>query len=286
MTNKPLNFASDLIATANPELAKKINKNNNLEEKKQGEETPNRASSAHHARFKNEIWHAVSTLNIFRYLTALLLMTIYSLPNINPEWQLMGKGVEEQQILISAIVLLVSAIGFTMLARSQATDFHLFLLAQFSLDLLLTTIIVHATGGIQSTYILLYFIIVTTGSVVLRRQRAIGLAAAATILLFCEHIYSVLTHSHLSHFTSLAVLGSSLLVSGWLVSNFARRLRHAELKTFAPGEETIEEFLTREEINALKTALEETNGNKTEAAELLGMTFRSFRYKLTKYGID
>jgi len=43
MTNKPLNFASDLIATANPELAKKINKNNNLEEKKQGEETPNRA---------------------------------------------------------------------------------------------------------------------------------------------------------------------------------------------------------------------------------------------------
>jgi two-component system response regulator PilR (NtrC family) len=35
----------------------------------------------------------------------------------------------------------------------------------------------------------------------------------------------------------------------------------------------------------LTAALESTNGNKTEAAKLLGMTFRSFRYKLTKYNL-
>ena len=32
-------------------------------------------------------------------------------------------------------------------------------------------------------------------------------------------------------------------------------------------------------------ALEKTNGNKTKAAELLGISFRAFRYRLKKLGI-
>lgn len=36
----------------------------------------------------------------------------------------------------------------------------------------------------------------------------------------------------------------------------------------------------------LLSALEKTNGIKTEAAKLLNLTFRSFRHKLKKYGID
>jgi two-component system response regulator PilR (NtrC family) len=36
----------------------------------------------------------------------------------------------------------------------------------------------------------------------------------------------------------------------------------------------------------LLKALEQTNGVKTEAAKLLNLTFRSFRHKLKKYGIE
>jgi two-component system response regulator PilR (NtrC family) len=32
-------------------------------------------------------------------------------------------------------------------------------------------------------------------------------------------------------------------------------------------------------------ALERTDGNRTDAAKLLGVSFRSIRYKLAKYGI-
>ena len=35
----------------------------------------------------------------------------------------------------------------------------------------------------------------------------------------------------------------------------------------------------------LKAALDQTGGNKTEAAKLLGLTFRSFRHKVSKFGI-
>lgn len=46
-------------------------------------------------------------------------------------------------------------------------------------------------------------------------------------------------------------------------------------------EKTVEAF----ERSAIQDALVRTNGVKKKAAELLGMTFRSLRYKLNKYGI-
>jgi two-component system response regulator PilR (NtrC family) len=55
---------------------------------------------------------------------------------------------------------------------------------------------------------------------------------------------------------------------------------------FVPGCEPLEEYLARIEKQALVDALTETNQNKTAAAKLLGMSFRSLRYKLDKFGIN
>ncbi len=55
---------------------------------------------------------------------------------------------------------------------------------------------------------------------------------------------------------------------------------------FMPGDEPIENYLERTEKQALLMALRRCNGRKTDAAKLLGMSFRSFRYKLTKYDIE
>jgi len=40
------------------------------------------------------------------------------------------------------------------------------------------------------------------------------------------------------------------------------------------------------EQHYLELALQRTSGNRTQAAELLGMSYRSFRYRLAKYGMD
>jgi two-component system response regulator PilR (NtrC family) len=39
------------------------------------------------------------------------------------------------------------------------------------------------------------------------------------------------------------------------------------------------------EKHLLQQALERTGGNRTSAAKLLNMSFRSFRYRLAKYGL-
>ena len=46
----------------------------------------------------------------------------------------------------------------------------------------------------------------------------------------------------------------------------------------------LEALLENAERMFLRKALEKTGGVKTDAAKLLGLTFRSFRHRLQKYG--
>ncbi len=62
--------------------------------------------------------------------------------------------------------------------------------------------------------------------------------------------------------------------------------RGASHTGFVPGGEPLEGYLARIEKQALIDALTQTSQNKTAAAKLLGMSFRSLRYKLDKFGID
>ncbi len=55
---------------------------------------------------------------------------------------------------------------------------------------------------------------------------------------------------------------------------------------YQPGDEPLEDYLAKIEKQALVDALERSGSNKTAAAKLLGMSFRSFRYKLDKYGLS
>ena len=67
-----------------------------------------------------------------------------------------------------------------------------------------------------------------------------------------------------------------------------------ELKEFAePGEapkvevgDEVEVYLDRVEKEAILEALEKTRFNRTAAAKLLGITFRSMRYRMERLGIN
>ena len=51
-------------------------------------------------------------------------------------------------------------------------------------------------------------------------------------------------------------------------------------------EQTLDTYIEDIEKKMLEDALEKARYNKTRAAELLGISFRSFRYKLKKFDID
>lgn len=51
-------------------------------------------------------------------------------------------------------------------------------------------------------------------------------------------------------------------------------------------EEGLEEYLCKQEKRLIMTALKQTDGNKTNAAKKLGMSFRSLRYRMSKLGLN
>ena len=52
------------------------------------------------------------------------------------------------------------------------------------------------------------------------------------------------------------------------------------------GSETLDDYLNRLERQSILEALQKTEGNRTAAARLLGVTFRSMRYRLERLGIE
>ena len=52
------------------------------------------------------------------------------------------------------------------------------------------------------------------------------------------------------------------------------------------GSETLDDYLNRLERQAILEALQKTEGNRTAAARLLGVTFRSMRYRMERLGIE
>lgn len=69
-----------------------------------------------------------------------------------------------------------------------------------------------------------------------------------------------------------------------LPSDLPSDLPHTLNKTtqFNIGQDNITDYLEKTEQDAIHSALEKTQGNKTKAAALLGISFRSLRHKLTK----
>lgn len=53
-----------------------------------------------------------------------------------------------------------------------------------------------------------------------------------------------------------------------------------------PGDRSLDDYMENVEKRILENALKDAKYNKTEAARRLGITFRSLRYKLDKYGIE
>jgi two-component system, NtrC family, response regulator PilR len=52
------------------------------------------------------------------------------------------------------------------------------------------------------------------------------------------------------------------------------------------GRTPLQDFLDRSERETLELALTQTRGNRTQAAKLLGITFRSMRYRLERLGME
>lgn len=81
---------------------------------------------------------------------------------------------------------------------------------------------------------------------------------------------------------------ATALSAGMLIDSDDLHLEPEEAggETVGRGSETLDDYLNRLERQAILEALQKTDGNRTAAARLLGVTFRSMRYRLERLGIE
>ena len=81
---------------------------------------------------------------------------------------------------------------------------------------------------------------------------------------------------------------ATALSSGDLIEGEDLHLEPEEMagESVGRGSETLDDYLNRLERQAILEALQKTEGNRTAAARMLGVTFRSMRYRLERLGID
>jgi len=301
--NKP---HSDLIAIANADLANRLKrraeknaktankasaasgKHSFIEDHSDQKERDTSQPTKSHSSFQDDAWRAIFALNLFRYALGLAFLVLITTHTIDDNWRFFTALTNPKIFFFASLTVLASAILFSYVTRRREMDFNRLITIQLPLDVLLAALLTHATGSVDSNLVILYMVVVATGSVVLPKKSALALASGAVIVMFAEHFFSIVAgHGEVKpNLSLLGTYGVLLMMSSLIIAYLAERIRLAEMKRYIPGSESIEDFLVREETNALKAALKATQGNKTEAAELLGMSFRSFRYKLTKYDIQ
>jgi len=81
--------------------------------------------------------------------------------------------------------------------------------------------------------------------------------------------------------------GKTIMIEDLLVEDDpASKFMHSTFDTQQADELTLTDYLENVEKKAIIQALNKTNNNKTAAAKLLGVTFRTLRYRLAKLGLS
>ncbi len=81
--------------------------------------------------------------------------------------------------------------------------------------------------------------------------------------------------------------GLSLNIGATTASNFRQKSEESSSTASSTlPQEGLEAYLSEQEKQLISTALVRSHGNKTQAAKLLGMTFRQLRYRMDKLGLS
>jgi DNA-binding NtrC family response regulator len=81
---------------------------------------------------------------------------------------------------------------------------------------------------------------------------------------------------------SMVLASSPVLEAGDIKLDTAPKARAASVDSFLPEGVTLDEY----EQSIIREALHRANGNKSQAARLLGLTRNALRYRLSQMGIE
>lgn len=170
-------------------------------------------------------WALLKLLNGYRMVIAALFVT---LPLAGIESQSLGTRTPEL-FLATSLIYLVFSILSTVGMYGRWPRFGVQVYAQVLVDILIVTVLMHASGGITSGLGMLLLVSVAGGSILMPGRTAIFFAAAASLMVLAEQVRAYLLDPVLGgNYAQAGLLGAAFFATAWLTHILAERIRASE----------------------------------------------------------
>lgn len=170
-------------------------------------------------------WRLLSIINLVRLLAGGLLIGIFKLAGSSSGWG----SIHPDLFFWSAIALLVSSVIFGLIIRGERLSQDKVALFGSISDSLLFCLLMHASGPASQGIGVMLLMSVCAAALILNRQMAMFSSALAFIFLLSQNIIAEMgAISHAADYSSIGLLGASLLLSSWAIQSLGERYRLAE----------------------------------------------------------
>lgn len=169
-------------------------------------------------------WRPLILLNSFRSFLAVLLCLLVVTNNL-----IAPLGHSHPHLFFqTSLVYLAFSIVFWIFYRRQIPTFTIQVYASAITDIAILTILMHASGGIQSGLGVLLVLTIAISSISLGGRSALGIAALATIVILLEQIFSSIFAPDTSSYTAAGLLGITYFATAGIFLFLSRRVRESE----------------------------------------------------------
>ncbi|VAW85864.1 Two-component sensor PilS [hydrothermal vent metagenome] len=170
-------------------------------------------------------WQPLLYLNTYRAVLSSFFLIII-LIGTGP--QILGEHNPSLFLVMSVLYLITSIVAFFSI-HWRRPSFLIQVYLHVIIDIIAITLLMHASGGLQSGIAILLIIAIAGGSLLIARKSAILLAAIATLFLLLEQSYSMLYNPSLNtSFTQAGLIGAILFLTASTSQLLARRIRESE----------------------------------------------------------
>ncbi|NOY62694.1 MAG: ATPase [Gammaproteobacteria bacterium] len=170
-------------------------------------------------------WNALRLLSIYRVtLASLFLVLGLPLSGLN----IFGTNNTPLFLAVCALYLIFSAVSFLTI-RGRWPDFNTQSSALTVVDIVLITLMMHASGGISSGLGMLLIVSIAGSALLMKGRTALLFASIASLLVLFEQLYSQINHaSSGGSYTQAGLLGITIFATAIAGHALSLRLRASE----------------------------------------------------------
>ena len=182
-------------------------------------------SAARARRDGHNTWKPLRLFTLYRLTVAGLFVLLVETHTAPPP---LGRH-DAELFYWTALVYLAFAVAARLAVHRRWPAFHIQVYSQISVDIIMLTLLMHASGGIGSGHGMLLVVTIAGGSLLTGGRMAGFFAAFATLTVLVEQVYSSLNHIFpQSQYPQSGMLGATLFATAVLSHVLAARVRESE----------------------------------------------------------